>query len=276
MGAKVQVETEERIVLAPGERREAVLEVIRAARRRLVLSLFRCSDFKILDALAEAVERKVSVQALLTPHAKGWAKRLNELEAFLKSMGADVRRYGGPIRKYHAKYIVADEGPALVASLNFTKKCFRKTCDFLLVTHDAAVASGLARLFAADFEAAPLPDGLGDRLIVSPDHARAQIEALFQEARRSIRIIDHKFRDPAMKKLVRSRAAAGLEVEVLGDGELGDLEPHGKLFLVDDSTAVIGSIALSGPSLDSRREVAILIRDKHCVAQLHDFFRSLA
>ena len=34
-----------------------------------------------------------------------------------------------PVVKYHAKYLVADDGPAVVASLNLTRKCFERTCD---------------------------------------------------------------------------------------------------------------------------------------------------
>ena len=52
-----------------------------------------------------------------------------------------MHAYTDPVVKYHAKYLVADDGPAVVASLNFTRKCFRKTCDALVVTHDPAVVS---------------------------------------------------------------------------------------------------------------------------------------
>ena len=49
----------ERLVLDPAERKAALLGVIGAARRRLVLSLFRCDDFSILDALASAARTRV-------------------------------------------------------------------------------------------------------------------------------------------------------------------------------------------------------------------------
>ena len=49
--------------------------------------------------------------------AKGWKKRLDQLWMLLESMGAQLHRYADPVVKYHAKYIVADNGPALVASL---------------------------------------------------------------------------------------------------------------------------------------------------------------
>jgi len=46
----------EKLVLDPAERKAALLGVIGAARRRLVLSLFRCDDFSILDGLAAALD----------------------------------------------------------------------------------------------------------------------------------------------------------------------------------------------------------------------------
>lgn len=46
---------EERVFVDPEERLEAVVGVIRSARQRLLLSLFRCNYFKVLDELAAAV-----------------------------------------------------------------------------------------------------------------------------------------------------------------------------------------------------------------------------
>lgn len=264
--------------MAPGDRREAILEVIRSARRRLVLSVFRCDDFKVLDALDEAIQRKVRVEALLTPRAKGWEKRLSDLEAFLESMGAGVHRFQDTVVKYHAKYLVADDGPALIASLNFTRKCFERTCDFVLVTHDPEVVSGLQKLFDADCQAQEsfLPQGVSDRLIVSPERARAQFTELIRQARRSIRIIDRRIEDPAIVTLLKTQRSKGITVELLGDASLRGMIPHGRLLLVDEQVAAIGSISLEAPAMDFRREVAVVVRHPECVAQLNKFFHSLS
>jgi len=269
----------DRLVLAPNQRRDAILEVIRSARERLRLSLFRCSDYRIVDELAEAALRKVRVEALLTPRAKGEeAKRLKELGTVLESMGAEVFRYRDPIVKYHAKYLVADDGPAVVSTLNFTAKCFSNTCDFLLVTRDAGVVSGLTKLFECDCVSpeAPLPEDLTERLIVGPDRARARLTDLLRNARRSIRIIDHKVSDRLIVAELKAKKESGVAVEVLGSGQLGELRPHGKMMLVDDARAVIGSIALAPLNMDFRREVAVLIQDPGCVAQLKEFFQGVA
>src|SRR5262245_38759070 len=87
----------DRLVLDPSERREAMLRVIGGARRRLVLSLFRCDDFSVLDALAAALERGVEIRALLTKRAKGGRKRLQKLWGALEQMGVVVSWYADPV-----------------------------------------------------------------------------------------------------------------------------------------------------------------------------------
>lgn len=268
--------TAERIVLAPDERRLAVLDVINAARKRLILSLFRCDDRRILDALAAARRRGVRVEALLTRRAKD-RSNLKLLRLVLECIGVQVWRSSDRFVKYHAKYMVADEGPALVGSLNFTRKCFKQTSDFLLVTHDAGVVSGLTTLFEIDCltPGAGLPR-LSPRLIIGPDRARQQIAGLLAEARHSIRIVDPKLSDPAMLANLGARAAAGIKVSVLGDRTVHGLVSHGKLLVVDDSVAAIGSLALSTRNLDDRREVAVIVRDVPGVNRLVEFFQEAA
>ena len=268
----------ERIVLWPEERLACVLEVIRSARERLILSLFRCSEPQVLEELAEALARGVRVEVLLTPRAKRWKQRLQELWERLEGMGAQVLRYADPVVKYHAKYIVADDGPALVGSPNFTRKCFLRTCDFVQISRDPGVVAGLKRVFELDCgrSEAGLPLDLSERLIVGPERARAQLAALLGGAERSIRIIDTKVTDTEMVELLRARKRAGIEVEVLARRKLGALRSHGKLLLVDERVAVIGSIALSTLGLESRRELALIVAEPRCVEQLTAFYASLA
>lgn len=268
----------DRIVIAPADRRAAILDLIRAARRRLILSVFRCDDFAVLDALVDALGRGVRVEVLLTGRAKGGRKRLQELWALLDTSGARLHRYADPVVKYHAKYVVADKGPALVASLNFTRRCFERTCDFLLVTHDPAVVSGLQRLFDADCHAPgrALPPRLSPRLIIGPERARDQFTGIVDAARRSIRIIDPKLTDPAMRTLLDAKRHAGLTVVTLGGTELAGSVAHGKMMIIDEQTAVIGSLSLSALHLGFRREVSIVTRDRAAVAGLNTFFERMA
>ena len=268
----------DQVILAIEQRREAVLQVIRSARHRLLISVFRCTDVPVLDAIGDALNRKVDVRFMMTPRARGWEKRLKELGAYLESMGAMVHPYSDPVVKYHAKYLLADDGPALIASLNLTAKCFGATCDFILLTHDPGVVSGLRELFDVDWLAphSTLSPNVSPRLIVGPERARAQFTALLGSAQRSIHIIDHKLDDGAIQALLKSKKARGVDVQVLGQGNLGGLLPHGKLMIVDGRIAALGSMAQTALSLDFRREIAVTVEDPKCLRKLKDFYRLLA
>jgi cardiolipin synthase len=270
-------EAMERLVLHASERKPAVIQLIASAQREVAISVFRCDDFGILDELAAAVDRNVRVRALITPAAKNWERRLRDLESFLQSMGAEVRRYAGARSKYHAKYVVADESRALVASLNFTRKCFDETCDFLVLTREPDVVSSLLRLFEADSNNPDggLPQNLSPDLIIGPELVRSRYLDLLGQAQRSIRIIDHRLSDPQMFAALRQRQAAGVAVQLLGYGSLEGMVSHGRMMLIDETTAIIGSTALTPASLDERREVGLVLRDPANAARLKHFFDNL-
>ena len=198
------------------------------------------------------------------------------MQSYLVAHGIEVRRQRDAV-KYHAKYIVADD-TALIASLNFTGKCFARTCDFMLVTADAAVVSGLNELFAADWagRAVMLTSVQAERLIVGPEQRpRERFASLVRAAQQRIRLIDAKLADPRMLSLLDSRRRAGVIVDVKGHRDLGSLAAHGKLLIVDDATAVIGSIALSENALEARRELAVVTHDRAVIRELDQFWHAL-
>lgn len=255
-----------------------MLDVIAGARRRLVLSLFRCNDGDVLAALAAARERGVKVDALLTRRAGGGKGGRRRLWATLEEIGVTVHRYRDPVVKYHAKYVVADGERALIATLNPTRKCFSRTWDFALTTNDRNVVRSLATLFALDAAGERLRPRhrMAPPLIVAPDGARDRVRALLGGARRSIRVLDHKLSDPEMVAVLRKRREKGLAVTVVGAGYEGALVPHGKLVIVDEHYAMLGSLALSKRSLDRSREVSIVTAAPACVRALLTFYERLA
>jgi phosphatidylserine/phosphatidylglycerophosphate/cardiolipin synthase-like enzyme len=265
----------DRVVCAVEDRRGAIVDVIRSAQRTLSLSLFRCNDDEIFEELAGATRRGVRVEALVTSRAKGGKKKLRKLWTRLEQTGAIVSAYADPVVKYHAKYIVADEERAAIASFNFTRKCFERTCDAVVLTTDPAVVSGLVRLLKADREQRALDGPLIPRLVIGPDTARRQLSDLIQGARSSIRLIDAKLSDPDIVALLKARRAEGLRVQVFGGKQLGTLKSHGKILLIDDRIAVIGSLALAALSLDFRREVAIVVEDAAAVGEVLELFRGV-
>ena len=251
------------------------MNVIRGAKRSIALSLFRCNDAAIFAALGEATARGVNVDVLLTSRAKGVATKLTKLLTKLEQAGATVHAYADAVVKYHAKYIVADDGPAVVASFNFTRKCFEKTFDVVVVTYDQDVVAGLKALMAADCAGIPLPADVSPRLVVGPERARKQLTALVDGAKKSIRLIDKKLSDPDLVTLLNAKRDAGITVDVYGSKRIGSLKSHGKLMLIDDRVAVAGGLAIAAISLEFRREVAIVVEDPAAVSEVVELFRTI-
>ena len=260
------------VVTAPDDRRAVVVHTIQQARERLVLSLYRCNDQAIFDELKRAHGRGVRVDVLVTSRSGGGKKRLRKLWRALEATGVSIHAHTDPVVKYHAKYLVADEGPALVASLNFTRKCFAKTIDAVVVTHDPEVVSGLRDLLVADCGHAPMPEQLSSRLIVGPERARRQFTTIIEQASSSIRLIDRKASDSSLMTLLQARRADGVRVELYDAKRLCGLRSHGKIMLVDDRLAVIGGLSLNPMSLDFRREVAITVTEPSAVAEVANLF----
>ena len=269
---EVEIAVHDRIVIDPAERRDAFLRLIEEARERIVLSMFRCTDFRIMDALAESLGRGVRVDLLLTQRAKGWEKKIRALGLYLEGMGANVHRYGVPGVKYHAKYLVADK-KAIVASLNLTAKCFESTADFLLMTDDPPIVSSLLRLFEHDCSerGEPLPRGLSHRLIIGPDNARSRFMKLIQAVYQRIQIVDHKIKDADMLAVLATQEVNGRRVEVYAEDSMAPLKSHGKAMILDGKLAVLGSMSLVPCSLDTGRELAIVTEDPECCTTLSAF-----
>lgn len=277
-------ETPEQIIINPDDRKQKLLEAIQSARQFIKISIFRCTDKDLLAELENACKRGVDVKVLLSRKVKGWKEKLNALEQTLTAAGTQVQRYHGEVRKYHAKYLIVDGRLAGVMSFNFTKKCFRKTHDFGLLTKKPELIDGLETLFNLDWNRHSL-ENLNEQLLVSPINSRRTLKKVIGSATGLLQIVDHKITDPEMTRLLVEKAAAGVRIEVLGNGQsqlardgirvngfLSGL-PHGKLILVDNRVAIIGSISLSAVSLDRRRELSVLIEDPDGIAKLGNFFR---
>jgi phosphatidylserine/phosphatidylglycerophosphate/cardiolipin synthase-like enzyme len=262
----------DRLILTPSARKPAMLDVIRSARDRITLSLFRGNDPDIFAELGAAVSRGVQVDVLVTSYAKGGHAKINELWGRLKTTGARIHAYGDPVVKYHAKYLVADEATAIVASLNLTKKCFERTNDAIAITDDPHVVDSLRQIFEADRQGLPLPADLSPRLVIGPERARRQISDLIDGANVSIRVMDAKLSDPDLLVRLQARRAAGLDVDLLKAKRIGGLKSHAKIVLVDGRVAMIGGLALTALSLEFRREIAILVDDSTALAEIEALF----
>ena len=75
---------------------------------------------------------------------------------------------------------------------------------------------------------------------------------------------------------MKERRNEGITVSVLGKHPKGGLVPHGKMMIIDESRAILGSTALSTLSLDFRREVSVVVHEPALVKRLNLSYQQMS
>jgi phosphatidylserine/phosphatidylglycerophosphate/cardiolipin synthase-like enzyme len=186
---------------------------------------------------------------------------------------------------------------AFVKSLNWATKNLTETRDYAVVTDHRHEVGEIVQCFEADWERGKFDPGTEARLIWCPINGRDRIAAFIDNAKHTLFVQNERYQDAViLERLVRA-AERGVKVHVMarpphslkkeklveGVGglrilddvgikihKLKGLKLHGKMLLADGVAAIVGSINLAPGSFDSRRELAIEVRDDDVVERLHE------
>ena len=260
-----------------------IVKAIKAARKSIDIFIFRFNRDEVEKALAAAVQRGVTVRALIAHTNRGGEAGLRKLEQRLLAAGVLVSRTADDLIRYHAKYMVADGSTLYLFGFNFTKLDIDKSRSFALLTRDAKSVQEAIKLFESDITRQDYTPGKSN-LVISPDNARAMLSAFIKGARRDLAIYDTKVQDPAMIKLLKERAARGVTVRVIGnvkgkqDGidtrPLATMRVHVRAIVRDRTRAFVGSQSLRKDELENRREVGLIISNPTVARKLLQVFES--
>lgn len=259
-----------------------IVKAIKTARKTIDIFIFRFDRDEIIKALAAAVQRGVTVRALIAHTNRGGEARLRKLEQKLLGAGVLVSRTADDLLRYHAKYMIADKVLHLFG-FNFTKLDIDKSRSFAISTRDQKAVNEALKLFESDVTRQPFTPG-SSNLVVSPDNARSMLSAFIKGARRELVIYDAKVHDPGMIKLLKERVAKGVNVRVIGcvkgkDGgidtrDLSTMRLHVRAIVRDGTRAFVGSQSLRKDELENRREVGLIISNPAVARKLLQVFET--
>jgi phosphatidylserine/phosphatidylglycerophosphate/cardiolipin synthase-like enzyme len=270
-----------KLIIQPEAGVMPIVTAIRSARKKIDVFIFRIDHREIERALAQAVQRGVTVRALIAHTNRGGEARLRKLEQRLLASGVLVSRTSNDLVRYHAKYMIADS-VLHVFGFNFTKIDIDKSRSFAIATRDGRSVHEATRLFESDVLRQPYAPG-GSNLVISPDNARETLAAFIRGARHELAIYDAKVQDPVMITLLKERAAKGVIVRVLGDvkGKEGGIDArtpamriHVRVIIRDGTRAFVGSQSLRKEELDERREVGLIITNPTVARKLLQVFET--
>jgi phosphatidylserine/phosphatidylglycerophosphate/cardiolipin synthase-like enzyme len=260
-----------------------IVKAIKAARKSIDIFIFRFNRDEVEKGLAAAVQRGVTVRALIAHTNRGGEAGLRKLEQRLLAAGVLVSRTADDLVRYHAKYMVTDASTLYLFGFNLTKLDIDKSRSFAILTRDAKAVQQAIKLFESDVTRQDYTPGKSN-LVISPDNARAMLTAFIKGARKELAIYDSKVQDPAMIKLLKERAARGVTVRVIGsikgkDGgidtrPLATMRLHVRAIVRDGTRAFVGSQSLRKDELENRREVGLIINNPTVARKLLQVFES--
>jgi phosphatidylserine/phosphatidylglycerophosphate/cardiolipin synthase-like enzyme len=259
--------TRSTLIVQPGAGLAPVLRAIEHAKRQIDVAVFRLWADPVQAALEDAITRGVRVRALVQHKARGGERELRDLERRLLEKGVAVSRTADDLVRYHGKYLIVDDTLHLL-SFNLVKSNLHRRALGIQTRNRRAVQEA-RRLFDCDMARQPFEGEPRSPLVVSPSTSRQALERLISGARRQLAIYDARLQDPGFSTLILERAAAGVDVRVIGRAPHLESEVpvrglrKGKLHLraiVRDQTHVfVGSQSLRPLELDRRREVGLIV-----------------
>src|SRR5690242_19656984 len=262
-----------KLLVQPDDGSAPLLKAIAEAESSIDVNVFRLAYPKIKRAIADAVVRGVAVRALIAK-TNGRETSLRKLESDLLDMGVTVSRTDGDLLRYHGKLVIIDRATLYVLGYNFTRRDIEESRSLGVATRHKSLVAEALRLFEADFDRQPYTPGL-DQLVVSPLNARSVLLDLIDRARKRLLIYDPRLTDNLMQRAIERRAAAGIEVRIIGHLEKSlhhvetarypDGRMHVRAIVQDSRRAFIGSQSLRRAELDRRREVGVIVDHKDIV-----------
>lgn len=288
---------ERTLIVQPEAGSAPIVQAIQGAATSVWLQIYMVTDPAVIQALCDAAARGVEVRVLLedspynpgNPNAALSGNRV--LAAELTARGVHVTFTGPQFAYTHAKTMIVDGETAYVLTYNLTKAATETNREFGVINRSPSDVAELKRIFLADWHRDYYRPTDPD-LVVSPENARWRILGLMEQAEHELLVGVEVISDPEAVTLLVAKRRAGVDVRVLVGGvnkvpanlpAFRYLAQHGvpvrsqsrpylhaKYAIADQQTAYLGSINLSTNSLDSNRELGLLLGDADTVRTLRD------
>lgn len=288
------------VIVLPDDTSQPIVDAINNASKSLRIKMFTFSDPTLLQAIIAAHRRGVKVRIMLNPARRSGEKENTETRKQLIKAGIDVIDSNPAFDVTHEKSMVVDDETAYVKSLNWQTKNLTETRDYAVVTSHKHEVDEIIECFEADWARVDFSPGDHSHLIWCVGNGRQRLGQLIDDAKHSLWLQNERYQDPVIiehivrakergvKVHVMARPPHKLKAEKLVEGvsglrilqdvgieihKLKHVKLHAKVLLADGERAIIGSINLAPGSFDSRRELAIEVRDKHVVDRIHEVLK---
>ena len=283
------------LVVLPDDSAQPILDAIHEATKSLRIKMFVFSDPTLLGAVIDAHRRGVKVRVMLNPARRSGEVENEESRKTLTQAGVEVIDSNPVFDLTHEKSMVVDDRVAFVKSLNWETKNLTETRDYAIITDDKREVSEVIDCFEADWSRTSFDPGEHAHLIWCEGNGRDKIAEFIDQAKHTLFLQNERYQDAiiiehlvrakvrGVKVHVMARPPHTLKKEKLVEGvgglrimddvgikvhKLKHLKLHAKMLFADGVRAIVGSINLAPGSFDSRRELAIEVRDEDVIERM--------
>jgi cardiolipin synthase A/B len=265
-----------KLVLQPDDGLGPILNALDRAKKSIQILIFRIDRNEVERALTKAVQRGVSVRALVACTNRGGEKTLRRFEMRLLERGVTVTRTADDLVRYHGKMIIIDGRELFLLAFNFSHLDIMLSRSFGVSTREPKIVAEAIRLFESDVKRLLYKAGNND-FVVSPVNAREQLTKFIEGAKKQLLMYDMKVSDPAFLKLLDEKVSQGVDVRLIGQTSAPGrsfstralpMRLHARAILRDGRSAFLGSQSLRKLELDVRREIGLIFHDAKVVTQM--------
>jgi phosphatidylserine/phosphatidylglycerophosphate/cardiolipin synthase-like enzyme len=283
------------LIVLPDDTAQPILDAINQASKSLRIKMFVFSDPGLMDAVIKAHQRGVKVRVMLNPARRSGESENQESRKTLSEAGIEVLDSNPAFDLTHEKSMVVDDHTAFVKSLNWEPRNLTETRDYAVATKHKHEVDEIIECFEADWTRSEFNPGEHSHLIWCVGNGRQRMAQFIDEAKHSLWLQNERYQDPVVIEHIVRANRRGVKVHLMarpphklkkeklieGVGGLRILEDvgvkihrlkhvklHAKLLFADGVRAIIGSINIAPGSFDSRRELAIEVRDEEIVDRL--------
>ncbi|HBN07665.1 MAG TPA: hypothetical protein DD435_03110 [Cyanobacteria bacterium UBA8530] len=284
--AKAHKPGELELQVFPGAGLDRMLASIKEAKKTVQMEMYMITLEPVINELIAAADRGVKVQVQLeanpfNPNNPSAPLPTNQIAARkFKDTKVQLAWTDPSFNFTHAKCLIVDD-TAWILSLNLTKSAIEQNREFAIVDKSPSDVAELKNIFKSDWlHEAYVPKD--QDLVISPVNSRKQIFDVVQSAKKELLIGVEVAGDPQTDELIAQTLKKGVHLRIilahykkidcnLEIGKkwkslgaevrfLGKPFYHAKYLVADGKAGYMGSVNLTTNSMDSNREVGVIIK----------------
>ncbi|HVY45777.1 MAG TPA: phospholipase D-like domain-containing protein [Minicystis sp.] len=270
-----------RLIIEPdGQNGAELVSAIQNAQTSVHMTMYILSDSDVVDALIAQKSAGHDVKVVLDETLPSGSGSNFSVFNQLKSAGVEIVWAPPQFTYTHEKCVILDGTEAWIMTMNAAYSSPHDNREYLAIDDIAADVAEAEAVFEGDFTGQPLTSVDGP-LLVAPLDAHAKLEALIQSAKTSIDLEAEELSDDQIVTDLITAKQAGVTVRiVLSDSpksmaqqealnrvkaaqlqvvQLSNPYVHAKVLVVDATAAYVGSANFTYYSLESNRELGVLL-----------------